>query len=118
MTQSKLNEALRATMIAELTKWLEENGEQVLRTGSNEIAIPCLDAEGGEKFLVFTVKVPTGSREDGEAYDGYAVSESYAMKCKEKDEKAKAAAEAKAKKIARDQKAREKAKAEKGNADG
>ena len=79
----------------------------MLTTNSNEFALPCVDEEGNDEFLVLTFKVPTGSR-DGEA-------ESYAMKATEKAEKAKAAAEAKAKKIARDKAIREqkaKAKAE------
>ena len=67
--------------------FLKENDEDVLRTNSNEVAIPCVDEEGNEKFVVFVVKVPTGSR-DGEEYDGYAVAESYALKLKEKAEKA------------------------------
>lgn len=112
MTNSKLNEILRAKYLNAIREALEALEEDVVITGSNEIAVPCVDTEGNEKWCVITVKIPTGSREDGEAYDGYAVSESYAMKCKEKREKAKAAAEAKAKKIARDKAAREKAKSE------
>ena len=71
-----------------------------MRTGSNEIAVPCLDEEGNEKFVVLTIKVPTGSR-DGDAYDGYSMAEEYEMKCKAKEQKAKETAEKKAKKIER-----------------
>ena len=96
--------------------WLtEEEGEEVLRVKSNEIAIPTVDEEGNEEFMVITFKVPTGSRDDGEAYDGYGVAEQYAQSVAEKEAKAKADAEKKAKKIERDKAQREakaKAKAE------
>ena len=82
-------------------------GEDVLRVGSNEIAIPCLDEENNEKYIVLTVKVPTGSR-DGDAYDGYSMAEDWEIKCKNKEETAKKKAEAKAKKIEKDKKMREK----------
>ena len=54
-----------------------------------------------------TIKVPTGSR-DGDAYDGYSMAEDWAIKCKNKEETAKKKAEAKAKKIEKDKKMREK----------
>jgi hypothetical protein len=93
---------------------LTEQGEEVLRTNSNEIAIPTLDEDGNEEFLVLVFKVPTGSR-DGDAYDGYSMAEDYAMKVREKAEKAEKAKADKEKKIAKDKAMREqkaKAKAE------
>lgn len=96
-----LNNKMRETWIAKLTDWLTQNGEEVLRTNTGEIAIPCVDDEQNEKYITFTVKVPTGSR-DGDAYDGHSIAEDFKMKQEEKAEKAKEAAEAKAKKIARD----------------
>lgn len=109
-----LNEAIRKHYMGLIKDYLESLGEEVLVTNSNEYAVPCVDSEGNDEFLVLGFKVPTGSR-DGEAYDGYGEAESYAMKVAEKAEKAKAAAEAKAKKIAKDKAMREqkaKAKAE------
>ena len=101
-----LNDKLRDRYLSVLYEALEKGGEEVLRTGSNEIALPCVDELGNDKFIVLTVKVPTGSR-DGDAYDGYSMAEDYAIKCKNKAEaNAKKEAE-KAKKIARDQKRRE-----------
>jgi hypothetical protein len=97
------------------TEWLTEMGEEVLRTKSNEISIPTLDEDGNEEFMVISFKVPTGSRDDGEAYDGYAVAQQYAESVTDKEEKAKANAEKKAKKIERDKaqrEARAKARAE------
>lgn len=110
------NEALRTQYIDMITKLLVKSDEVVLRVKSNEIAIPCVDKDGEDNYVVITIKVPTGSR-DGDPYDGYGEAESYAMSCKQKTEKAAADAEKKAKKIARDQamrakKAEQKAKRE------
>lgn len=96
------NEALRAQYVEILAQLLDGNGEEVLRVKSNELAIPCVDRDGEDNYVVITVKVPTGSR-DGEPYDGYGEAESYAINCRVKAEKDKEKAEAKAKKIARDQ---------------
>lgn len=114
-TKKQLHEGIRNKYLALITEFLTEQGEEVLKVKSNEIAIPCLDEEGNEEFIVLTFKVPTGSRDDGEAYDGYGVAEQYAEKVKADEERAKAEAEKKAKKIARDKAMREqraKAKAE------
>ena len=97
----KTNDALRAQYLDLITKLLTGADEEVLRVKSNEIAIPCVDADGEDNFVVITVKVPTGSR-DGDPYDGYGEAESYDLKLKEKAEKeaekAKKAAKEKAKK--------------------
>ena len=113
-SKKNLHDALRAKYIERVSEFLADAGEEVLITGSNEIALPCVDSEGNDEFIVITFKVPTGSR-DGDAYDGYSMAEDFKMKTAEKAEKAKIAAEKKAKKIARDKKMREeraKAKAE------
>lgn len=96
------NEALRAQYIELLTKLLSEGGEEVLRVKSNELAIPCVDKDGEDNYVVITIKVPTGSR-DGDPYDGYGEAESYAMSVRQKAEKEAEKAAAKAKKIAKDQ---------------
>ena len=113
VSQKVLNEKLREKFLEIVGEILKEKDEEVLRTGSNEIAVPCLDEEGNEKFVVLTIKVPTGSR-DGDAYDGYSMAEEYEMKCKAKEQKAKENAEKKAKKIERDRKLREQKRKEKG----
>lgn len=113
-SKKSLHDALRAKYIERVSKFLADAGEEVLVTGSNEIALPCVDSEGNDEFIVLIFKVPTGSR-DGDAYDGYSMAEDFKMKSAEKAEKAKIAAEKKAKKIAQDKKMREekaKAKAE------
>lgn len=107
-TSSKvLNDKLRERFLSLVSEALNEKDEEVLRVGSNELALPCLDDEGNEKFIVVTIKVPTGSR-DGEAYDGYSMAEDWEIKCRNKAETAKKKAEEKAKKIEKDKKKREK----------
>lgn len=112
----KTNDALRAQYLDLITALLTGAEEEVLRVKSNEIAIPCVDADGEDNFVVITIKVPTGSR-DGDPYDGYGEAESYALKLKQDAEKAEANAKKKAAKIARDEamrakKAEQKAKRE------
>lgn len=103
-TVKELNEEIKVRFLDGVSEHLENAGEEVLRVGSNEIALPVVDADGNEKWLVLTFKVPTGSR-DGDAYDGYSMAEDYQMKQAEK----KAKAEAKAKEA---EKKKAKAKAE------
>lgn len=113
-SKKSLHDALRAKYIERVSKFLADAGEEILVTGSNEIALPCVDSEGNDEFIVITFKIPTGSRE-GDIYDGYSMAEDFKMRTAEKAEKAKVAAEKKAKKIARDKQMREakaKAKAE------
>lgn len=117
-SKKSLNEKLRNQYMDKVGEFLAEQGEELLVTASNEYAIPCVDAEGNDSWLVLTFKVPTGSR-DGDPYDGYSLAEDYEMKQKAKAEKAKEAARKKAEKIKRDEEARKaraeaKAKAERG----
>ena len=83
-------------------------GEDVDFAKSNEINVPVVGCEGNEDWVIVTVKVPTGANKGTEPYDGYEMREEYKMKLKEKAEKAKATAEKKARKIARDKANREK----------
>ena len=105
-------DALRNSYLEKLTDFLRCSDEEVLVTGSNEFAIPCVDSEGNDEFIVVTVKVPTGSR-DGDAYDGYSMAQDYAMKMAEKKAKTEEAAAKKAAKIERDKKMREAKKSSK-----
>ena len=113
----KTNDALRTHYIDMITKLLVKSDEEVLRVKSNEIAIPCVDDEGNDSYVVVTIKVPTGSR-DGDPYDGYGEAESYQLACKQKAEKAAADAEKKARKIAKDKAYREKQAANKAKREG
>ena len=95
-TAKVLNDEIKVRFLEGVAEHLANVGEEVLRVGSNEIALPVVDEDGNEKWLVLVFKVPTGSR-DGDAYDGYSMAEDYKMKLEEKAEKAKAKAEKAAK---------------------
>ena len=86
-TQKSLNDELRAMYLERVHACLSQEDE-VLVVGANELAIPVVDTDGNEKWIVVTVKVPTGTR-DGDAYDGYSMAEDYRMR--QEDKKAKAA---------------------------
>ena len=105
-------DALRVSYMTRIRDFLVNAGEEVLQTGTNEFALPCVDSEGNDEFIVLTVKVPTGSR-DCEPYDGYSMAEDFTMKQAEKARKAEEAAAKKQKKMEKDRLAREKAKAKK-----
>ena len=102
MSKKATNDALREMYVNNLIEVLNAAGEEVLRVGSNEIAIPVIDGEGDDSYVVFKVQVPTGSR-DGDAYDAYGLAQEYEMKQKEKAIKAEEDAKKKAAKIARDE---------------
>ena len=105
LTRKQLDEEIKVRFLEGVSEHLEGVGEEVLRVGSNELALPVVDSTGEERWLVLTFKVPTGERTTGEAYDGYSMAEDYQMKQAEK----KAKAEAKAKEA---EKKKTKAKAE------
>lgn len=104
LTRKQLDEEIKVRFLEGVSEHLENAGEEVLRVGSNEIALPVVDSNGEERWLVVTFKVPTGSR-DGDAYDGYSMKEDYEMKLAEKAAKA----EAKAAKAEKDKAKRAKA---------
>ena len=115
MTKAQLETLLRNDFLNFVGEAIENDREaDVLRVSASELAIPCLDAEGNEKWVIVKISIPRGTRngEGGyEPYDGYAAAEDYQIEQGEKAEK-KAAAEAKKQvKIAKDQKAREEKKA-------
>ena len=85
-TMKTLNDEVRALWVQRVSECLSTEDE-VLVVGANELAIPVVDSEGNEKWVVLTIKVPTGSR-DGDAYDGYAMAEDYQLKLTNKAAKA------------------------------
>ena len=99
-SKKQLHEGIRNKFMKAVVDWLEqEQGEEVLQTKSNEIAIPTLDEDGNDEWCVITFKVPTGSRDDGEAFVGFGRAVVYTAKEADKAEKAaKAKAEHEAKK--------------------
>lgn len=113
MTMTAKEKELRERYLALLTSALAD--EECLAVSANEIAIPCLDAEGNESCVIVKVSTPRGSRNgDGSytPYDPYAAAEDYKLDVAEKLEKKKATEAKKAAKIAAD-KAKREAKAAK-----
>ena len=109
--KKQYREAIRAEYMEKVKIFLENSKDEVLQVGSNEYAIPVVRGDGEEDYVVLTFKMPTGSR-DGDGYDGYAMAADYTFKVEEKRKKTEAAAEAKAKKIAKDKAQREAKKKE------
>ena len=115
MTKAQLETKLRNTYLDLVREMVSEKIEtDALTVSASELAIPCLDEEGNEKFVLIKVSIPRGTR-NGEGgydpYDGYAVAEDYALDLQEKAEK-KASAEAKKQaKIAKDEQKRAEKKA-------
>ena len=115
MTKAQLETKLRNTYLSFISQAISQEMEiDALPVSASELAIPCLDEEGNEKFVLIKVSIPRGTRNGQggyDPYDGYAVAEDYAIDCEEKAQK-KADAEAKKQaKIARDEKARAEKKA-------
>lgn len=115
MTKAQLETALRTQFLNFVTEQVQTSFDtDALAVSASEIAIPCLDAEGNEKWVLIKVSVPRGTR-NGEGgydpYDGYAIAEEYAATLVEKAAK-KAEVEAKKQaKIAKDEQKRAEKKA-------
>lgn len=115
MTNAQLSTALRNQYLNFVTEQVQTNFDtDVLAVSASELAIPCLDAEGNERWVLIKVSIPRGTRngEGGyEPYDGYALAEDYATTLVDKAAK-KADAEAKKQaKIAKDEQKRAEKKA-------
>lgn len=115
MTKAQLENKLRNECLELLHETLDNKyGCDVLPVSASEIALPVIDAEGNEKWILIKVSIPRGTRNGQggyDPYDGYAVAEDYAIDCAEKTQK-KADAEAKKQaKIAKDEQKRAEKKA-------
>ena len=108
MSRKQIVEEIRLNYLEKIASFFRGEDEDVLRVKSNEIAFPVVGSDGSEEFVVITVKVPNGSKD--EPYDGYAMAEDYEIHQKEKEEKKKKREEEKERKIARDKRMREKKK--------
>ena len=98
-------EEKRQEYFKKVINFLEQEGEEVLIVGTNELAFPCVDKDGEGIFLTVKVIYPHGGK-DG-PYDGYDMRDAWNFKLKQDEEKAKAAAIKKQKKIEQDKKKRE-----------
>lgn len=108
LNRKQLDEEIKLRFLEGVSEHLENCGEEVLRVKSNEIALPVVDSDGEERWLVLTFKVPTGER-GGDPYDGYSMAEDYQMSL---EKKAAKAAEKKAEAAKKKAKQEAKAKAE------
>lgn len=106
-TPTALNNALRAKYTALAQDFFDSLGEDVRVTASNELSLPVVDEEGNEKWVVVTIKVPTGARDDDEGYDGYTKAQMYAEHVADQSAKRAEAERKKQAKIERDKAQRE-----------
>lgn len=83
MTKAQLENALRNTYLSLISQTISNEMEtDALPVSASELAIPCLDEEGNEKFVLIKVSVPRGTRNGQggyDPYDGYAASEAYLL---------------------------------------
>ena len=107
MTKAQLETALRNKFLSFISDTISQEMEtDVLVVSASELAIPCLDEENNEKFVLIKVSIPRGTRNGAggyDPYDGYAVAEDYALDLEEKAAKKEAAEAKKQAKIARDE---------------
>ena len=81
--KASLETGLRTEFLGLLNEYLGQKFDtDILPVSASEIAIPCLDAEGNEKFVLIKVSIPRGTRNGTggyNPYDGYAASEAYLL---------------------------------------
>lgn len=112
-SRSQLRAKIRQKYLTQIRDFFESQGEEVLLTKSNQLAIPTCDDENNEETLTITFAVPLGSKADNEPFDPYTAAEVYAQNTENKRVEAEKRAKAKAEKIKRDKEYREKQKANK-----
>lgn len=81
-SKAQMENKLRSDMMNQIIKMVNDVYEtDGLIVSASEIAIPVLDEEGNEKFILVKVSVPRGTR-DGMGgyipYDGYVAHDEYA----------------------------------------
>ena len=93
MTQKAITDMMRAQFTADLAEFLEQKyGCDVCRTAAGTLMIPCVDSEGNDRWLKYSVIVPKeASEEDGT--DGYSLMWEYNSKIAAAEQRKKAAAE-------------------------
>ena len=91
MTKAQLETALRNTYLSFIANAISQEMEtDALPVSASELAIPCLDDEGNEKFVLIKVSIPRGTRNGQggyDPYDGYTAAEEYALDREEKAQK-------------------------------
>ena len=115
MTKAQLETSIRNRFLSFIAQTISQEMEiDALPVSASELAIPCLDDEGNEKWALVKVSIPRGTRNGAggyDPYDGYAAAEDYELTLTEKAEKKEAAEAKKQAKIAADEKKRAEKKA-------
>lgn len=100
MSKASLETALRIEALEVVKEALSAHYDLDLKTqicvvSASELAIPVVDAEGNEKFVLIKVSIPRGSRNAAgsyDDYDGYAAAEDYKIELEQKQAKREASA--------------------------
>lgn len=117
MSKASLETALRVEALQVVKEALSAHydldiDKQICVVSASEIAIPVVDADGNDKFVLIKISVPRGTRNakgSYDEYDGYAAAEDYKADLERKQAKkdasaAKKEAEAKAREAKREAK--------------
>ena len=103
MSMASMETAIRNDFINNISGFIEDwRGTDALQVSASEIAIPVVDEEGNEKFVLIKISVPRGTRNgDGTytPYDGYAAAEDYRLDLADKADKKRAREEKKEREI-------------------
>lgn len=80
-SKATLENELRSTMLNNIIQMISNvYGTDGLPVSASELAIPVLDSEDNEKFVLIKVSIPRGTR-DGDGgyipYDGYSAHDAY-----------------------------------------
>ena len=82
-SKAQLENALRTDFLTFITEQvIDRYATDVLTVSASELAVPVLDAEGNEKFVLVKVSIPRGTRNGAggyDPYDGYRAHEEYVM---------------------------------------
>lgn len=93
MGKQNLDNIIRNEHLALVTDFFENiRNTDTLRVSASELAIPVVDAEGTEKFVLIKISVPRGTRNGKggyDPYDGYAMAEEYKLDMEAKANKKK-----------------------------
>lgn len=100
MSKASLETALRIDALNIIKEALSAHYDldiekQICVVSASELAIPVVDAEGNDKFVLIKVSIPRGTRNgDGgyNEYDGYAAAEDYKFELEQKQAKKDASA--------------------------
>ena len=62
MTEKRARDMKRDAIAQTVYELIEQLGEEVMWTKSNELCFPCVDELGNEQFARITISIPTGSK--------------------------------------------------------